>query len=279
MITLREVKKTVENFNFGPFTLQIDKGNVTAIVGNNGAGKSTLFHLMMGYIKLDDGKITYENDDWKRDVAYVPQTSTIYEGFTLMQLKELFQLTYGAWDDDEFARLTKLFQLPLDKKLEKLSVGTQKKALLTIALCRPSKLLLLDEPFAGVDLRGQEQLKNEWIRYMERSDEQTIVFATHSADEVKTLADFIVLIKDGTCCGKYEKDGLLSSWRSVWVEIDPERALQIPGVKTCAKQGRWTYCLTENIERTERFLSENGIHIEKEQRLELNEILTYMLDD
>lgn len=278
MIELMDVTKKIDNtFTLGPLSLKIKKGTVTALVGNNGAGKSTLFNIVMELIKLDRGRIVREVEDWKRHVAYVPQTAKMYEGFTIQQLKELLQLTYEKWNEQEFLRLIDLFNLPIDKKLEQFSVGMQKKALLTLALSRPSHLLILDEPLAGVDLVGQEQLKNECVSYMERGEEQTILFATHSADEVKTLADYIVLLKDGKLISQFEKDELISSWRRIWLNVDEERAKKITGIISVEKQGRFTYCLTNNINATEEALLREKIGIENEQQVELSEILAQLL--
>ncbi len=284
MITLTDVRKKIDkNFELGPLSLTIEPGNITALIGNNGAGKSTLFQLIMGLIKYEQGEIIrgQEGRDgkWKDEIAYVPQTALTYYGLTLKQVAEFFQLAYATWNEQEYRRLIKLFHLPCEKRFEQLSIGMQKKAMLLLALCRPSKLLLLDEPLAGVDLEGQEQMKDELVSYMERREEQTILFATHSADEVKTLADYILLLKEGTLLGHYEKDELLATWKRIWIKLDEEKAGQIAGVLHAEEHGEWTECVTANIEMTELNLGENKVKIESEQVMELREILRYLLSE
>ncbi|NEU29251.1 ABC transporter ATP-binding protein [bacterium LRH843] len=283
MITLTDVQKKIDRaFQLGPVTVEVEPGNMIALVGNNGAGKSTLFQVMMGLVKHEEGHIKRLNKgesdlEWKRDFAYVPQSPTSYQGFTLKQMADFFQLSYRGWNREEFERLIQLFDLPLNKRFEKLSVGMQKKAMITLALSRPSKFLLLDEPLAGVDLEGQEQMKDELVHYMERGEQQTILFATHQADEVKTLADFVMLLKNGKLAGQYEKDFLIETWKRLWIRMDEQKVKEIAGVVATAKQGEFVECVTANVQETERDLTENGIKIETVQVMELREILRYLL--
>lgn len=282
MINLINVEKQIDSsFRLGPISVTVEPGTMTALIGNNGAGKSTLFHVMMDLVKKDQGEIVRESsndkDEWKRYLSYVPQIAASYYGFNLIQLAEFFQIAYEGWDNEEFTRLVHLFDLPKNKRVENFSVGMQKKAMITLALSRPSKLLLLDEPLAGVDIEGQEQIKDELVHYMERSDEQTVLFATHSADEVKTLADYIFLLKDGQFVGKYEKDQLIEAWKRIWIRMSEEQARKRTGIIAATEQGELVECITTNIEETEQDLGLDGRQIESIQVMELREILRHLL--
>ncbi|WP_368505535.1 ATP-binding cassette domain-containing protein [Alkalihalophilus sp. As8PL] len=283
MISLKDIYKKVDkSFELGPLSCHIEPGNIVALVGNNGAGKSTLFQLIMGLVKKEGGEIEYYFDDssqngWKQAFAYVPQTPLMYQGFTVAQLADFFEMSYPGWNRNEFNRLTSLFDLPLKKQVEKLSGGMQKKAMLSLTLARESKVLFLDEPLAGVDLEGQEQMKDEMVRYMERGEEQTILFATHSSDEIRTLADYVLLMKDGQLLNQFEKDSLVESWKRIWVQADKQVVLQMNGVISAVQQGPLCECLTSNLRETEKELTRLGITISTFQAMELREILRVIL--
>ncbi|WP_100371907.1 ATP-binding cassette domain-containing protein [Bacillus sp. FJAT-45037] len=283
MLKLQNVKKDVdESFQLGPISFDVEAGMTYALVGNNGAGKSTLFQIIMDLVHRDEGQIirlqeTGSATGWKAAFAYVPQTTKMYQGFSLQQLADFFMMSYPGWDQTEFKRLIEMFHLPLKKQMDKMSAGMQKKAMLALALARPTTLLLLDEPLAGVDIEGQEQMKDELVRYMERGKEQTIVFATHSADEVKVLADYITLMKDGQLAGRYEKDSLMTVWKRIWVRTEGKAIPSMNSICQIRSQGSLTECIVSDIYKAEEELSRHGLTIETTQQLELGEILRYLL--
>ncbi|KMJ55425.1 hypothetical protein AB685_27300 [Bacillus sp. LL01] len=285
MISLKDIHKKVDrSFELGPISCHIEPGSIVALVGNNGAGKSTLFQLMMGLVKKEGGEIEYHFDDssqkgWKQAIAYVPQTPLMYQGFTVAQLADFFEMSYPGWNRNEFHRLTSLFDLPLKKQVEKLSGGMQKKAMLSLTLARKSKVLFLDEPLAGVDFEGQEQMRDEMVRYMERADDQTILFATHSADEIRTLADYIMLMKDGQILSQYEKDGLIASWSRMWVAADSSAVKNIKGMVSVTRQGSLVECVTSDVLTVEQELKVVGASVTSVQPLELREILRIILKE
>ncbi|MDV2886879.1 ABC transporter ATP-binding protein [Alkalihalophilus pseudofirmus] len=285
MISLQDIYKKVDkSFELGPLSCQIEPGSIVALVGNNGAGKSTLFQTMMELVKKESGEIDYHfgtdrENGWKQAFAYVPQTPLMYHGFTIVQLADFFEMSYPGWNRNEFDRLTSLFNLPLKKQVEKLSGGMQKKAMLSLTLARESKVLLLDEPLAGVDFEGQEQMRDEMVRYMERAEDQTILLSTHSADEIRTLADYILLMKDGHLLNQYEKDSLIASWSRIWVEGDTSVLKNLKGMVSASKQGSLVECVTSNAFEVEQELKKMGAAVTSIQPLELREILRIILKE
>lgn len=83
-----------------------------------------------------------------------------------------------------------------------------------LALSRPSKLLVMDEPLAGVDISGQEQLKREWISYLEADEERTILFSTHTPSEIGEMADYIHVLKKGELEGPLKRTHSANSMRT-----------------------------------------------------------------
>ncbi len=279
MLKIKHIETRIDDdFLFGPLSLNVEPGMITAIVGNNGAGKTALFRMIMEMVKPTSGELTRIHTDeteWKRELAYMPQTLIGVESFSLKQMADLQKIAFTNWNEAEFNRLLTLFNLPRKKKISSLSVGMQKKAMFSLILSRPSRMLLLDEPFAGVDLEGQVLMRKELVSYMERDDGQSILLATHSTEDIRTLADYIYLIKDGKEIGMFEKDMLVESWARLWVNVTIDQSVE--GVVHFQQQGPLTEVITENIFKTEASFARADVKIDSVQRIELAEILKYLL--
>jgi|SRR5690625_3073821 len=272
-IQLKEVKKKIDHFTIGPFDFSIKPGVVTAIIGENGSGKSTLLKIIMDLVRHDEGDIIRFNNktNWKEGVAYLPQTVIGYDGFTGTELKELISYWYPNWDDTLFMEMVEQFQITLHEPYHKLSQGMQQKLHLTLTIPRNTSLLILDEPTSFLDIPSKQFLFDVLIMCMEQSD-RSILLATHQADEVKKLADYLVLIKQGTLLGKVEKDAIIERFRKYWF-VDPVPFSSLPGEIT--RQHR--EIISCNKEATEKFLYENGIPPLKSTTMELEEIMVLLL--
>src|SRR5690625_992210 len=96
LVEITQFRKTLDDFQLGPINLMIEPGTITALVGNNGSGKSTLIKSMMGLVKSNQGTIKMfdqfvhqQDEDWKKEVAYQPQTTIGSDAFTGKALKDL----------------------------------------------------------------------------------------------------------------------------------------------------------------------------------------------
>ncbi|ADU30517.1 ABC transporter ATP-binding protein [Evansella cellulosilytica] len=283
MIKLNEVKKQIDkNIQIGPLTFTINPGTVTALIGNNGAGKSTLIRMITGMVYTDSGNISrfnnsYDGETWKEFIGYVPQTIIGYERFSLKQVSELHAISFKSWDKNTFSRLVEKFDIPITKRFDALSVGMQKKALFILALSHHSKLLIMDEPLSGVDIEGQEQMRQEWITYLEEDPNRSILFATHVPDEVKEFADYIVCMKDGTISNSYEKDDLLQKFRKYWVNTKNDKIRNFPGVIHVVCNGTNYEVFSDNIEKTEESFKNENIEVISEQNVHFSDTLRLLL--
>src|SRR5699024_4371862 len=178
-----------------------------------------LFKMIMNLVNVDKGDITVfnkrvngKNESWKTDISYQPQTQVGYDAFTGNQLKELISQWYPHWNNDLFKQLIELFDVPLTKRYGKLSQGAQQKLLLALTIARQTSLLLLDEPTSFLDIPSKKILIDILIDWMDQ-DERSILFASHQADEIKRIADYIVILRDGKIVGHYEKEQLIESYK------------------------------------------------------------------
>ena len=279
VVTFHEVTKTIDGFQFGPLDLDIESGFVTAVVGSNGAGKSTLLKMIMNLVKQDRGTVTLfgeirndESEAWKTRVAYMPQTYPGMLPFTGNELKALVAKWYPKWDDELFQRIVTQLHIPLQKKFETLSQGVQQKLKFALTLARNPQLLILDEPTSHVDIPSKKLMIDFLIDWMDRDASRTILLATHQVEDIRKLADFIVVMDDGGKLGEYEKDDLIARYKRFWIEGNLPTTT-IPGEIERGKRMLVTKC----AEQTEQFLKQRGITVSSVVSLALAEIISIVL--
>lgn len=277
-IQIKEVEKKIDNFKLGPISFSIEPGTITALVGDNGSGKSTLLKMIMNLVNYESGTIHIfhqavhgENEDWKKEIAYQPQTVIGYDGFTGHDLNKLIAHWYPKWDQKLFVQLVDMFQIPLEKRFGKLSQGVQQKLTLALTIPRNTKLLILDEPTTFMDIPSKNlfiELLTEWME----KDERSIIIASHQADDIKKLADYVVIMKQGKMVGHYEKESLIETFRKYWLK-ESQLNGKIPG-EISRHQNE---LLSNDPTKTEQYFKENNIEPLSSSHLELEEIITLLL--
>jgi ABC-2 type transport system ATP-binding protein len=189
-------------------SLGIERGTVTALLGPNGAGKTTLMEIIMGMRRSTDGIVrVLECDPWKDSDAswrtrtgYLPQEVAVIEYLTGVEYIELLTELYGRQVSDVRQRLSEalaFFDLTdaKDKRLGTYSTGMKKKIVLcALYLCRP-EILILDEPFEGLDPHAIRRLQ-EWIGEM-ASGGMTFLLSSHAIPFVERLAQHLAIIDQG----------------------------------------------------------------------------------
>jgi len=199
-------------------TFWIPKGEFVCLCGPNGAGKSTLLKGILGLLPVSSGRIAIGGEDvaaGHRAVGYVPQRKGFDRDFPARAVELIVAALRGRWpasirpEERERARavLAKLGGARLlDKPLSGLSGGETQRVFLARALVTDPKLLILDEPTAGVDARGRGELL-ELLTHISRSDELAAILVTHNLAAVSKTAERIVYIEAGRvlCWGLREE--------------------------------------------------------------------------
>jgi ABC-2 type transport system ATP-binding protein len=175
-------------------------GQVTVLLGRNGAGKSTLLRLCLGVLRPDAGRIEVcghvpakRPRDVRRLLGYVPDKPDVYDWMTPRELLAFLRPQYPTWNPDRAAHLSEQLSVPLDTPFRALSRGEGMKAMLVAALAPDPALLLLDEPFAGLD----PVVREEVLRGVIRAGGQTILCATHDLDVAARIADRVAVLSRG----------------------------------------------------------------------------------
>src|SRR5690606_27974435 len=201
-VSLAGVRKQYPGFELGPIDLEVEQGTALALIGPNGAGKTTLMDLIGGALAPSAGRIevlgrdaTGTDPSWKASVGYAGE-QPFFERWTARANLRFLAGFYPAWSVAAEERLVEQFALPVEKRVKALSRGNRVKLQLVAALARQPRLLLLDEPTAGLDpLVRNEVLGTLWD--LLEDEGITLVYSTHILSDVDRLADELAFIRDG----------------------------------------------------------------------------------
>ena len=215
-------------------SMTFEKGKITCLLGLNGVGKSTTMKAIMGMIPVNKGeftiegrKITAKNMD---RIAYVPDLPIYDLSLTADQNLLIAKEMYPNFDMKKAEKLVDFLKLPHEKKLRDLSKGNLARFNLIVGLCQYAEVLLLDEPFSGIDVFTRESfiqaMKSDFI-----NPGQTVVLTTHEINEVQDIADTVILLEDGQVFQTFSKEDALAEGLTI---VDKMRTLY----KTPLGEGR-----------------------------------------
>lgn len=282
IISLKDVRKSYGDFALGPVDLRLEPGYVVAVVGPNGSGKSTLFRMLMGLTRPDSGDLSlfgmaYPDDEVeiRHKIGYVPERAVGHDSMTVKELGGFVAHWYPDWERELYEDILSRSKIDRRKKFRDLSKGMQRRLSFALAASTGAELLLLDEPTDGVDPFARREMLADISRFMDGAgDERTVVMATHVMEEVRRIADYVAFLVDGEFLGMFEKDALLESWRTLWVEGEPDG--ELPGV-VGVEAGSPTRLVTDSPGETEAALAGRNIRVVRSGPLDLEEILGHLM--
>lgn len=196
-------KKVLKNISF-----KIEGGEIFAFIGHNGAGKTTMIKCIMGILDFEEGDILVDNKsikeeplECKRIMAYVADNPDLYENMKAIDFINFICDMYEVSEDirrENTLKYAKIFEIEdkLNDDISSFSHGMKQKIALIAALAHDPKVLIMDEPFVGLDPKAVYDMK-EIMRNMAK-DGKTIFFSTHILDVAEKLCDRVAIIKDGT---------------------------------------------------------------------------------
>jgi ABC-2 type transport system ATP-binding protein len=227
--------------------LRVPGHSICAFLGQNGAGKSTTLRMLMGMIRPTSGtgRIFGLNIDSEHDsvrirerTAYVAEDKRLYEYMTVAQIVRFTRAFFPKWRDDLERSLLGRFELPLDRKIRKLSKGMRTKLALLLAFARGSDFLILDEPTEGLDPVSIEQVLQIIVSLV--ADGATVFFSSHQIAEVEQIADHVVMIDNGEIVLDAPMDSVKNEYRQVQVVFSrpvDKRDFQLAGIERVYSEG------------------------------------------
>ncbi len=224
MLVLRNVKKSIKGkVIVDDISFSILPGTINGLLGPNGAGKTTTFYLIAGLIKSDDGEILFSGEDIssmpmhkrsKLGIKYLPQEPSIFQNLSVYEnLLGLAEISFDTKDEiksfiDQSIEEFKLSKI-LNLKGRQLSGGQRRKVEIARTLAAEPKVILLDEPFAGIDPIAIDEIKNVLISL--KNKDIGVLITDHNVREALEICDQAIVINNGGVIAHGPKDELITN--------------------------------------------------------------------
>ena len=219
--------KAVDNLS-----MRIANGEINGFIGHNGAGKTTTLRSIAGIMQFEEGTITIDGHSIKEEplackkiMAYIPDNPDLYEFMSGIQYLNFIADIFGvdvSTRDERIHRYTDLFEITnvLDDAISSYSHGMKQKLAIVSAWIHEPKLILMDEPFVGLDPKASHILKQMMREFCDQGN--AILFSTHVLEVAEKLCDRVAIIKDGKLIrsGTMEDVKGDSSLESVFLELE-----------------------------------------------------------
>lgn len=258
MIRLENVKKQYEGFGLD-CSLRVQEGCVTGLIGKNGAGKSTTFKTILGLVQADSGEIVVfgkpvsELDIKDREDIGVVLSDSGFSGYLkIKDLVSVLRSMYTNFQQGYFLKKCEEFGLPMNKTIREFSTGMKRKLQVLAAISHEARLLILDEPTAGLDVIARDELLNLFREYMEQ-DGRAILISSHISSDLEGLCDDIYMIDNGKIILHEDTDVLLGNYALLKVTEEQYQELDKAYILRHKKEGFGYSCLTNQ----KQFFMEN----------------------
>ena len=231
MLKIDHLQKQYGSFRLD-CSLEVRPGCITGLVGQNGAGKSTTFKAVLGLISRDGGEITIlgkpEREFTARDreaLGVVLADSGFCGYLAVRDVIPILRSLYRKFDPEFFEEQARKFQLPMDKKIKEFSTGMKAKLKVLAAVSHNARLLILDEPTAGLDVMARDELLELLKDYMDSDEERAILISSHISSDLESICDDLYMIHEGRILLHEETDVLLDSYGLLKVSPEQYRRL------------------------------------------------------
>lgn len=261
-IEIRGISKSFGSTEaLAPLNLVVPRGAVFALVGHNGAGKTTLIKLLLNILRPTHGSAdilgqptTSLTGESFTHIGYVSENQELPEWMTVQAMMDYLRPFYPTWNA---ANLLNDLDLPLDRKLKQLSRGMRMKAALASVLAFRPPLLIMDEPFSGLDPLVRDELIRALLDAMNDAYDvnsyngTTILISSHDLAEVESFATHVAFLHQGRLLFAESLDALTARFRNVTVTLNPTD-------KPLAFTPPATWLLPESSESLYRFIHTNA---------------------
>ena len=247
-------------------SLTVDPGSIFALLGPNGAGKTSTVRMLMNILRPSGGRATVLGVDSRRlgvhelaTIGYVSENQKLPWWMTVDELLAFCRPLYPSWDESLCRKLLADFDLQANAKIASLSRGMRVKAALVSSLAYRPRLLVLDEPFSGLDPVVRDDLVHGVLE-LAGQEQWTVFISSHDLDEVERLVDTVAFIDAGRLVLAEPFDDLHARFRRVEVTTDIAEVR----LKPDATNAEWIG--VEHAGRVVRFVDTRYVEGETERR-------------
>ncbi len=259
MIALAELKKEYKDFTLN-VSMEVGPGVVCGLIGKNGAGKSTTIKSILGLIRPTGGKIEvfgkdpkdFSGED-KAKIGVCLADSGFGRTFCIKDIISIMKNMYSDFDEKDFREKCSAQDLPFDKPLESFSTGMKAKLRVLTALRPGVKLLILDEPTAGLDVMARNEILDMLRAFMAEDEERSMLISSHISSDLEGLCDEIYMINDGRIALHEDTDTLLGNYAVLKLGEEDYQKIDRSYILRIKEQSYGYECLTNE----KRFYLEN----------------------
>jgi ABC-2 type transport system ATP-binding protein len=216
--------------------LEIPRGSMYALLGPNGAGKTTLLKILMGLVHPTRGEalltgrsIRSLSTEQRARIGYVAEGQSLPGWMTLSGLIRYLAPLYPTWDAQLADHLRSRFRLPLDRKIRKMSRGEKMKVALLASLAPRPDILIMDEPFTGMDALVKDELIYGLLELAQGGD-WTVLLCSHDIGELENLADWVGFLDRGRLILSEPLDVLKGRFRRVEAALSAGSLTEMNGL-------------------------------------------------
>jgi ABC-2 type transport system ATP-binding protein len=216
-------KRFRSTFALNEATLAVPEGAIYALVGANGAGKTTLIKLLMNIFRPTSGRARVMGMECRylagkafQRIGYVSENQDMPDWMTVEAMLDYLRPFYPQWDRSLEQELVRQFDLPLNRKLKHLSRGMRMKAAFASSLAYRPKLIVLDEPFSGLDPLVRDEIIEGLL---ERAPETTIFLSSHDLTEIESFASHVGYLEQGRLLFSEEMSVLSHRFREITITL------------------------------------------------------------
>ncbi|MGL5329493.1 MAG: ABC transporter ATP-binding protein [Peptostreptococcaceae bacterium] len=221
MLKIENLNKDLVRFKLNNINLELPEGFIMGLIGTNGSGKTTLMKLIMDLMDYDSGDIKIfgksmkdSPEEIKNKIGFVYDSLNFYPHLSVKDFKNISKSFYKDFEMAKFDEYLTKFDINQKLKIKNLSKGQSAKLMLANALSHKAKLLILDEPTAGLDPIVRKEVINHLQEFIEEEN-TSVLICTHNTDELDRIADYITLVNKGEVIFSQDKESLKEGYRVV----------------------------------------------------------------
>lgn len=233
--------------------ISLEAGTIQGLLGSNGAGKTTLLKLLAGIYTEDSGTITYdgqpvyENSLIKDRVIFMPDHPYFFTASNLYEMGAFYRQSYSQFSIERFAQLIKMLKLNPKQRFNRMSKGMKRQALFVLALSSNPEVMLMDEPFDGLDPVVKHIIKNLLIQDVTDRN-MSLLVSSHNLREMEDFCDSIAIMHEGEMLLNKQLDDLKKEHfkiQAAFEKLPPESFYKELDVVDRQIRGRVVTCIVK----------------------------------